>query len=567
MDPLSTIASVIAVLQLTAAVVNCLNEVKNASKDQKRLAIEASNLFALLTSLKYRIEEANTTDPWYARAHALTVENGPLSQYKDALELLVTKLVPKHGAGKVVAAFTWPYNKGEVAEILTTIERLKSTISIALEMDHFKLSEAIKTETGQIPGVVRDLETIRRNQDSQKLRDITKWLSAIDFTKQQSDFSNQRQEGTGIWFLKFPEFVDWLSGTSPILFCHGIPGAGKTIISSLVIDHLQKSKYSGRTGVAYIYCNYKESKQQRPIDLLSALLKQLVQGLPKIPNVVQTLYNEHMEKRSQSAIDEIVTTILDVFCDYHEVFIVVDALDECSDEHRDSLMSRLRKLLAPNVKMMVTSRPNISSQAFENGGHNTSNVIHLEIVAHKEDVARFVEGQLHRLAGCVSRNLALKQLVISTINEAVNGMFILARLLVESLVGETTPKAIKSVLRSLPKGSQALYHAYEGAVERIKSGSRSQLAEAALSWIVWARRPLSVKELQHALAIEVGECQLDEENITDISDVVSACTGLISVDGQSDVVRLVHYTAYEYFADTWISTFPETTAKEDITTA
>ncbi|KAI1824490.1 hypothetical protein F4861DRAFT_256658 [Xylaria intraflava] len=136
MDPLSVTASVIAVLQLTATVVNFLNNVKNASESQKQCAIEASNIFALLTSLKYRLEEATPADPWYARVRALAVEKGPLSQYRAALERLAAKILPRDGVPKVVAALLWPFNKEEVSEMFTTIERLKSLVSIALEMDH-----------------------------------------------------------------------------------------------------------------------------------------------------------------------------------------------------------------------------------------------------------------------------------------------------------------------------------------------------------------------------------------------------------------------------------------------
>ncbi|KAI2611952.1 hypothetical protein GGR54DRAFT_336487 [Hypoxylon sp. NC1633] len=136
MDPLSITASVIAIAELTSKAVNYLNGVKNASKDQERCALEASSLFTLLTSLKYRLEDTTPTDPWYARVLDLGTENGALSQYKVALERLVNKIVPKNKAGKVTAPILWPFKQKEVAEILAAIERLKSLIGIALEMDH-----------------------------------------------------------------------------------------------------------------------------------------------------------------------------------------------------------------------------------------------------------------------------------------------------------------------------------------------------------------------------------------------------------------------------------------------
>ena len=136
MDPLSVTASIIAVLQLTASVVGYLSDLKNATKDQTRCIIEASNILGLLTSLRFRLEEANEDDPWYTAIRALAVENGPLEQYKAALECLVSKTTSQDGVGKVRKALLWKFDKQEVAKILSKVERLKSLTQIALEMDH-----------------------------------------------------------------------------------------------------------------------------------------------------------------------------------------------------------------------------------------------------------------------------------------------------------------------------------------------------------------------------------------------------------------------------------------------
>jgi hypothetical protein len=54
-------------------------------------------------------------------------------------------------------------------------------------------------------------------------------------------------------------------------------------------------------------------------------------------------------------------------------------------------------------------------------------------------------------------------------------------------------------------------------------------------------------ELRHALAIEVGEFALDEENLPEIENMVSVCAGLVTVDKESGIIRLIHYIAQEYF--------------------
>lgn len=73
------------------------------------------------------------------------------------------------------------------------------------------------------------------------------------------------------------------------------------------------------------------------------------------------------------------------------------------------------------------------------------------------------------------------------------------------------------------------------------------LANHVLSWILFARRRYTTKELQTILTVEVGDTELDEENIPSADDIVLACAGLVTIDENSDIIRLVHYTAAEYF--------------------
>jgi len=89
------------------------------------------------------------------------------------------------------------------------------------------------------------------------------------------------------------------------------------------------------------------------------------------------------------------------------------------------------------------------------------------------------------------------------------------------------------------------------------------LAKRVLSWITCAKRPLSTLELQHAIAVEIDEPELDEDNLPEIDDMVSVCAGLVTVDEKSNIIRLVHYTTQEYFERTQKRWFPD--AETDIT--
>lgn len=85
---------------------------------------------------------------------------------------------------------------------------------------------------------------------------------------------------------------------------------------------------------------------------------------------------------------------------------------------------------------------------------------------------------------------------------------------------------------------------------------RKVLAQQVLSWITCAKRPLTTSELQHALAVELGKSSLDEDNLPEIEGMVSVCAGLVTVDEESEIIRLVHYTTQEYFERTRETWFP-----------
>jgi hypothetical protein len=140
-------------------------------------------------------------------------------------------------------------------------------------------------------------------------------------------------------------------------------------------------------------------------------------------------------------------------------------------------------------------------------------------------------------------------------------------LYVNSLLEKNTKKEILSTLDRLSKGSEALEEAYNSAIERIEGQrqGKMRLARRVLSWITYAQKPLTTRELCHALAVEPGESELDPDNIPDIEDMVSVCAGLVIVDDESTIIRLVHYTTQEYFERIRESWNPR--AQQEITSA
>ena len=111
-----------------------------------------------------------------------------------------------------------------------------------------------------------------------------------------------------------------------------------------------------------------------------------------------------------------------------------------------------------------------------------------------------------------------------------------------------------------------LGQAYTQAMGRINGQKPSfrKLAMQVLSWIACVKRRLKTTELRHSLAVEVGELELDKEDLPQIEDMISLCAGLVTVDNESIIIRFVHHTMQEYFERTQKQWFP--IAEADIMT-
>ena len=140
--------------------------------------------------------------------------------------------------------------------------------------------------------------------------------------------------------------------------------------------------------------------------------------------------------------------------------------------------------------------------------------------------------------------------------------FLLAVLHIESLASRLNKAQVRIALKKLPKG---LDDTYCETLQRIaRQGQPSlEMAYQVLSWISYARRSLTVEELRCALAVTPGDSTFDEDAMTPESTLVSVCAGLVAVDPQSRIIRLVHYTTQEFFERIRDSRFP--TAQADIT--
>lgn len=184
---------------------------------------------------------------------------------------------------------------------------------------------------------------------------IYKWLNH-EFIESENTYRSkldERENGTCLWFWKHSGVNDWLStGDSSILWVHGAPGAGKSVLCSSIISKLLDEQKS----VVYFFCVASQRSEtdsdstapglNSPEFILRSLVVQLLEGDPcfRVPNELRNLYKRRKKRLQLGDLKKILQCILDI---HPRVYIVIDGLDEVDelDQVNPGQLKRLFKSL------------------------------------------------------------------------------------------------------------------------------------------------------------------------------------------------------------------------------
>jgi hypothetical protein len=158
-----------------------------------------------------------------------------------------------------------------------------------------------------------------------------------------------------------------------------------------VVEFLESDLPVPRIGLAFIYCNYEKKLTQSIEYFLGAIVRQLVERRPAIPKEVRTLYEKHRGKEIRPTCEEYVALLRSLAQECSEVYVVIDALDECVDKNRgtiwNGLLSQLKSSI-PNLRLLCTSRD------IEDIAGTLSGSTRIEIRATEADIRAYVQAQV-----------------------------------------------------------------------------------------------------------------------------------------------------------------------------
>ncbi|KAL8903138.1 MAG: hypothetical protein Q9207_004125 [Kuettlingeria erythrocarpa] len=288
----------------------------------------------------------------------------------------------------------------------------------------------------------------------------------------------------------------------------------------MIYEHLRAIQPpAAQVGIACIYCEHQQQHAQVPQNLLASLWPHLSpKGEKNAPAYLDNLYRVHTRNRTRPDLDQIQSVIESAIKELEKCYIIIDRLDELSDaEHQETFLESIEALLAASNAEEVKLQVLVTSRLEQRVLGTTS----IEIQA-TEDEIRSMQDK--------GENEILDQVVANA-----NGMFLIADLYTSSLRSTTNVRDLRHALSQLP---EKLDDYYERAWTRIRNQEKHQRL---------SKRQLHVDELRHALATRSGDKVFCTEGLTEITDIIEACLGLVVVETPSQVVRLMHSTVRECF--------------------
>ncbi|KAI9438139.1 hypothetical protein H4582DRAFT_1772108, partial [Lactarius indigo] len=396
------------------------------------------------------------------------------------------------------------------------------------------------------------------NQIKQLLR---AWLSPADPSTNHIIAQKAQHKGTTVWFFQGSIFIEWKS-TGSLLWIHGKPGSGKSVICSSVIQDIMAVCEAGSAIMAYFYFDFRDLKKQSRRDLLLSLVSQLSTRSIPYCDILHYVYKTH-ENGTRQPSDETLKACLKEMLTLPgqgPIFIVLDALDECPDSSgipspRDEVLQLVKELVDLHLEglhICATSRPEVDIRAVLEPLAFRSVSLHNQS-GQKSDIADYVRNVVNSPSSAAMRRWRGddKKLVIETLTERADGMFRWVYCQLEAL-RHCFPPNLRQFLNELP---ETLDETYERILRGINKAQKDN-AHRLLQCLAVAVRPLRVEELAEVLAFDFqasssgGIPKLKEDWRWDDQEeaILSTCSSLIAIvpNRGSRVVQFSHFSVKEY---------------------
>ncbi|KAK1837982.1 ankyrin repeat protein, partial [Colletotrichum chrysophilum] len=398
--------------------------------------------------------------------------------------------------------------------------------------------------------------------------DILKWISDEPYEMHHKLTHSEVLEGTGQWILCDPTYLHWANeSASSILWLHGIPGSGKSKLTSVVVSQaLQAFREKLAPAPVYFYCsrNPAEPGRSDPPRILASIARQLStpSSLSSVLEPAVAMFTQRDETAFASGplqVDETKGLILRLLEKYKDatVTIVIDALDECNPATRDILLDTLEYLLNASaclLKVFVSSRddqdivynlrkyPNLTLSS-------DCNTTDIELFVRSETTRLVKKGSLLRYS---ERKEELGDKIVHELTCGAHGMFRWVALQLQALQKCCTDMAVQERLGRLPKTLRDLYQEIFTDIEKYEAESDRRITQNALSWLLCGR-----KQLESAVFLEaITTSENGPTRSISRDHLLQLCRNLVTFDSTFDAFRFSHLSVREFIEELAAYTTP-----------
>ncbi|KAH8662434.1 hypothetical protein BX600DRAFT_382529 [Xylariales sp. PMI_506] len=400
--------------------------------------------------------------------------------------------------------------------IKNRLQRKKKLIESRIAIVQYGEIRKILEETQNISRTAEaELEERKTKFTLEKKQAVNSWLSPplMESIHERHLKAREQDPESGRWLLDKPIFRKWFNPTgciTSVLWLNGKPGAGKTVLASLVIEKARKLE---DVSVAFCYCAHGDAQRDNFLSIARTLLSQLLAAAQN-DSLLDLLY-EKMSTSGDTFLSRTVLAkeLLEIALGTRKSYIILDGIDECARDERKEIC-RWFRVLADKHRYEV--RCLFVSQDDGIGSKDLSMIPCLSITTqdNMNDIKTYCgiwQRQIEERFGPLKESgLNIADLVPAR----SNGMFIFARCVLEELYQQPSRKALLEEWSGNMFPNE-LEQVYEKILRRVMGSAvanRQQVILQVLSWISCSMRLLMWNEIQGLASINLVEQNINDEN-------------------------------------------------------
>ncbi|PHH64287.1 hypothetical protein CDD81_4771 [Ophiocordyceps australis] len=382
-------------------------------------------------------------------------------------------------------------------------------------------ADQIETIVTQVQQNVQSLRLERSDPPGDSNRDrLRKILSPTPFPLDTyNSYTRGRAPGTGIWIVRDEAFLAWALGYVPFLWISGNAGTGKSYLTAnLITWAIENSLHMPYYGYFFFRSNNAETRS-----VLQALRDAVYQLSEKdayyCKDLMSSLRSKDDIRTIASAFRELLIPPIDKTRPARPKYIILDGIDEADEQELHELLTILSSShhagqapWAPYFRFALIGRSFLSDDVVSTLDSQIPgrSLATIQITGYRNahDVELFVYHSVRSSRLLIRTKSDFQDTVAEAIIKQSDGLFIVAKLMIEEINRKRHRSSILESLASYPKELDAILHKTVSNLCNTISSDEAKDLNEMLAWIACAEKPLTLEQLESVMMLSYGEVPL-----------------------------------------------------------